>query len=98
MEPFNPKKFKGKGPERVIQDAIIKMLRYKGWHVMETHGNIYQKGFPDLFACHSKYGHRWIEVKLPEMRGSKFTAASGRTGEAVTRRQPRRSGVRLWLA
>jgi len=42
---------------------------------METHGNMYQAGFPDLFACHSSFGQRWIEVKLPEMKGSRFTPA-----------------------
>lgn len=42
---------------------------------METHGNMYQWGFPDLFACHFRYGSRWIEVKLPEMKGSRFTPA-----------------------
>lgn len=64
-----------KGPERKIQDAVIKMLRVKGWYVMQTHGNMYQCGFPDLFACHSKYGQRWIEIKKPNMVGSKFTPA-----------------------
>lgn len=53
----------------------MNMLRIKGWYVMETHGNMYQSGFPDLFATHSKYGCRWIEVKLPKMKGSKFTPA-----------------------
>lgn len=51
------------------------MLRYKGWHVMVTHGNMYQSGFPDLFACHCSYGQRWIEVKKPDFKGSKFTDA-----------------------
>lgn len=51
------------------------MLRYKGWFVKSTHGNIYQSGFPDLFCSHSDYGHRWVEVKLPDMKGSKFTSA-----------------------
>lgn len=74
MEPLKPKRF-SKGPERRIQDKIIAMLRIKGWYVMETHGNMYQSGFPDLFACHSKHGQRWIEVKLPGMKGSKFTPA-----------------------
>lgn len=40
---------------------------------METHGNAYQSGFPDIFACHPKYGHRWIEVKNPDAYG--FTPA-----------------------
>jgi hypothetical protein len=73
MKPLKPKR--RKGPEAIIQAAIIDMLRIKGWHVMVTHGNMYQSGFPDLFACHSMYGTRWIEVKLPDMKGSKFTPA-----------------------
>ena len=40
---------------------------------MVTHGNMYQQGFPDLFACNSRYGHRWIEVKNP--KAYKFTPA-----------------------
>jgi len=64
-----------KGPEAVIQEKIIKLLRFKEWFVKETHGNMYQSGFPDLFATHIRYGHRWIEVKLPGMKGSKFTPA-----------------------
>jgi hypothetical protein len=63
------------GPEHYVQEAIITFLRYKGWFVLNTHGNMYQSGFPDLFATHSRYGNRWIEVKLPGMKGSKFTPA-----------------------
>ena len=51
------------------------MLRYKGWFVKVTHGNMYQSGYPDLYAPHSTYGPRWIEVKKPNMKGSKFTPA-----------------------
>ena len=71
---MEPKKIKGgKGPERKIQDDIIIMMRGKSWHVMETHGNAYQSGFPDLYCCHYRYGARWIDVKNP---GSyKFTSA-----------------------
>lgn len=61
------------GPERIIQDAIIEMLKIRDWYVMETHGNAFQRGFPDLYATHSKYGGRWIEVKNPEAYS--FTAA-----------------------
>lgn len=50
-------------PERKIQDAIIKFLTDRGWFVMETHGNMYQRGLPDLYATHIKHGPRWIEVK-----------------------------------
>lgn len=47
----------------------------RGWFVKSTHGNMYQAGFPDLFAAHSKFNYRWIEVKLPGMVGSRFTPA-----------------------
>lgn len=71
MNQFKPHK-KGR-PEGIIQDAILAMLRMKGWFVKPTHGNIYQHGFPDLYATHSKYGPRWIEVKNP--KSYKFTPA-----------------------
>lgn len=66
---------KKKGPEAIIQESIIKMLRYKGWYVKAMVGNAYQHGIPDLFICHKRYGTRWVEVKLPDMKGSRFTAA-----------------------
>ena len=72
MEPLKPKIGR---PEAKVQKALIKELSYLGWFIKPTHGSAYQSGFPDLFACHSKYGQRWIEVKLPNMEGSKFTAA-----------------------
>jgi len=63
---MNPLKIKAKtGPERKIQDAIIDFLLIRGWYVLQTHGSMYQSGFPDLYATHSKYGARWIEVKNP---------------------------------
>lgn len=40
---------------------------------METHGNAYQNGFPDLYVTHSKYGARWVEVK--NLAKYEFTAA-----------------------
>lgn len=49
------------------------MLTAKGWFVKSTHGNMYQSGFPDLFATHKRFGLRWIEVKRPV--GYQFTAA-----------------------
>lgn len=61
MEPLSLKP--KKGPEAKIQAEIIKALKIRNWMVKETHGNLYQFGFPDLFAAHKKYGQRWIEVK-----------------------------------
>ncbi len=54
-----------KGPEAEIQEAICKFLRARSWYVEETHGNMYQNGWPDLFATHIHYGFRFIEVKNP---------------------------------
>lgn len=73
MEPIKLRE--GKGPEAKIQEALVNFLKIRGWYTMETHGNMYQSGFPDVYATHSKFGARWIEVKLPEMKGSKFTPA-----------------------
>jgi len=64
MNKFNERG--GKGPERKIQNNIINFLRKKGWFIMVTHGNMYQRGFPDLWATHKFYGARWIEVKNPK--------------------------------
>lgn len=72
MKPFRPKKV-GSGPEAAIQEAIIKKLRYREWHVEVIHGNAYQSGLPDLYATHSRWGGKWIEVKNPE--SYKFTPA-----------------------
>lgn len=58
-----------------VQEPFEKRLRMNGWFVVRTHGNAMQSGLPDNFASHSKYGHRWIEYKLPKMEGSVFTAA-----------------------
>lgn len=62
-------------PERAIEREIIQLLRMEGWYVKHTVGNAFTAGWPDLFACHHMYGQRWIEVKLPGMKGSHFTVA-----------------------
>lgn len=51
--------------ERQIQDRIMAYLKARDWFVKETHGNMFQSGFPDLYATHNMYGQRWIEVKRP---------------------------------
>lgn len=72
---MRPLKIGGGRPEDKIRAEISEYLRARGWYVKTTHGSAFQSGFPDLFTCHSTYGQRWVEVKLPEMKGSKFTAA-----------------------
>lgn len=59
--------------ESNIQAKVIAMLRSKEWFVKNMHGNHFQSGVPDLYACHTSYGARWIEVKHPT-RG-RFTSA-----------------------
>lgn len=63
---MNPKQIKPVlDQEFRIQAEIIAFLSARGWFVKETHGNMFQSGFPDLFATHTQYGQRWIEVKRP---------------------------------
>ena len=54
------------GPEYYIQKDIIKFLTLRGWLVMPTHGNMYSRGWPDLYVAKRRYGTRWIEVKNPD--------------------------------
>jgi len=65
MDPFNPRKNKDRGPEEKIKRDIINFLKIEGWYTIVTHGNLYQHGLPDIFATHSEYRQRWIEVKNP---------------------------------
>ena len=62
-------------PEAKISAAIVDYLKLRDWFVKKTHGNAYTDGWPDLFVCHHTFGQRWVEVKLPDMKGSHFTAA-----------------------
>lgn len=68
-----PKPIKKFGPEGIIQDQIISKLRSDDWYCIETYGNMFQSGLPDVYCCHAKYGSRWIECKNPN--GYKFTDA-----------------------
>jgi len=62
-------------PEDKIKAKIRAYLEQKGWLVVSMHGNLFQRGVPDLYIAHKSFGTRWVEVKLPKMRGSKFTPA-----------------------
>jgi hypothetical protein len=88
---MQPKKLKPRrGPERQIQDEIIKFLTLRKWFIMETHGNIYQVGFPDLYATHYTYGPRWIEVKNPGKY--EFTPAQCECFPKLSA-----NGTRIWI-
>lgn len=73
MQPKNPKL--KDDPEARVQEQIKTFLELRKWLVKPTHGGMFQAGFPDLYCTHIKYGVRWVEVKLPEMKGSRFTNA-----------------------
>ena len=64
-----------KQPEKKIRNEVRKFLEYRGWFVILMHGNLFQLGIPDLFICHAEFGQRWVEVKLPEMKGSRWTSS-----------------------
>lgn len=73
MEPKSLRRTGKARPEHKIQQEIITMLRAREWYVMVMHGSMFQSGVPDLYATHTLYRARWIEVKLPDMKGSHFT-------------------------
>jgi len=60
-------------PEAALQLKIIDLLEECGWIVEVMHGNVFQKGIPDLYLFHRQYGHKWVDVKLP--KGSVLTKA-----------------------
>lgn len=68
-----PRIRKQHGPEYGIQREIVTFLRLRGWHVERLIGVGWQFGLPDLFACHKKFGVRFIEVKFEDKFG--FTKA-----------------------
>ena len=72
---MHAKKPKMNRPEAKIEENIIAFLRLRGWLVRKIHGDERNNGWPDLYATHTKYGSRWVEVKLPNMKGSRFTTA-----------------------
>ena len=66
MNPFKLSRTKENGPERKIQNAITDFLKSAIGAVKTRMEMSINFGFPDLYACHRKYGARWIEVKNPE--------------------------------
>lgn len=80
---------KRNNPEKIIENAIRATLMAQGWFVIKTHGNQFQSGLPDLYATHSTYGIRWIEVKTPKGR---FTAAQHEVFPKLSA-----NGTRIWV-
>ena len=57
-------KGKRERPEAKVQAALIDFLTQREWVVDATHGNAFQKGFPDLYCAHVRHGQRWIDCKV----------------------------------
>lgn len=73
---MDPLRIKRKNdPEAQLQLKIRLFLEARFWYVKATHSGLLQAGFPDLYVTHKIHGARWIEVKLPEMKGSRWTNA-----------------------
>jgi hypothetical protein len=53
-------------PETLLQKKMCLYLRARQWYVKEMHASLFLAGVPDLYCCHSKYGPRWIELKILE--------------------------------
>lgn len=87
---MDPKKIGRESRERKIQNEIKAFLRIREWTVMETHGNMYQCGFPDLYACCREHGQRWIEVKVED--NYEFTPAQLKYFPLI-----QASGIGIWI-
>ena len=79
-----------KGPEAEIQRRTIAALERDGWFVKVLHGDLYQHGMPDLFACKKGCGWRFIEMKNPERY--RFTNAQYETFPRL-----QAEGVGVWI-
>ena len=51
-------------PEAALQARIVPWLQERGWHVEVMHGNVFQKGIPDLLLYRADHGYKWVDVKL----------------------------------
>ena len=54
------------GPEHKIQRELVAYLEVREWLVEVMHGNAFQRGIPDLYLFHRKWGQRWVDVKNPK--------------------------------
>jgi len=90
MRPAKLQSFNKSGPESVIQANLKAYLEARAWLVIETHGNAFQMGLPDLWCAHYEFGQRWVEVKNPE--GYNFTPAQRQVFPMMMSK-----GVGIWI-
>jgi hypothetical protein len=78
------------GPEWHIQKALCQFLHDRGWVVEVMHGNAFQRGIPDLYLFHRKWGARWVDVKHPKKYS--FTKA-----QKIKWPTWDRAGIGIWI-
>ena len=78
------------GPERKIQSALLEYLEVRDWTVEVMHGNAFQRGIPDLYLFHRKWGQRWVDVKNPERYS--FT-----TAQKIKWPRWEKAGIGIWI-
>lgn len=61
-------------PEAALQAKIVQFLRLRGWHVRSTHGNAYQKGYPDLL-CYNKSLELYRPIDVKVEKSHRYTKA-----------------------
>lgn len=78
--------------ESDIQRKIVVKLKKEGWYVIRIPCGMLLTGFPDLFATHKIHGVRLVEVKRPNMQGSRFTPAQIKVFPELAR-----NGCGIWI-
>lgn len=90
MEFKKPRKTRGTQEETKHALSLRRVMQKAGWYTIKIHGNIYQKGLPDIYAAHKQYGQRWIETKSPS--GGKLTTDQIRVFTELSH-----FGVGVWI-
>lgn len=77
-------------PEERIRGDFIAYVETRGWLAEIMHGNAFQKGVPDLYLHHPKWGERWVDAKVPGHYT--FTKA-----QKIKWPQWERAGIGIWI-
>lgn len=78
--------------EAQIQADIIRYLEARGWFVKPVPSTAKSAGWPDLYCFHIMHNERWVEIKKPNMEGSRFTRYQIREFARMVR-----AGVGIWI-
>lgn len=76
-------------PELDGSKRLRAVMKKAGWWTGKTHGNQFQRDWPDLFCCHKSFGIRWIETKS--------TTGKLSVGQGNLAAEWARFGVGVWV-